>query len=52
MARNNLAIIAICDISKWVEGKPIYSNNSQDTSNFLFDEIVCRYGCPIVIRSD
>ena len=25
---NNLAIIAICGISKWVEGKTIRSNNS------------------------
>ena len=39
-------------MSKWVEAKPMYSNNSNETRNFLFDEIICRYGCPLIVRTD
>lgn len=47
-----MAIIAICGTSKWVEGRPIKTNNSIETSEFLWDEIICRYGAPVVITSD
>ena len=36
-----MAIVAICGTSKWVEAKPIHTNNSRETKDFLFDEIIC-----------
>lgn len=50
--KNNFVIMSICGTSKWVEGRAIATANSQDTSDFLFDQIICRYGCPQIIRSD
>lgn len=44
--------MAICGMTKWVEAKAIPTNNSKFTRDFLFDEIICRYGCPLTIRSD
>ena len=49
---NKLVVLAICGTTKWVEGKAIKTNNSMDTRNFLFDDIICRYGCPLIIHSD
>ena len=43
-----LAIIAICGMSKWVEVRSMKTNNSTKMRNFLFDKIICRYGCPIM----
>ena len=47
-----MAIIAICLVSKWVKARPIRSNNSRETSHFLYDNIICRYGTPLIIKSD
>ena len=41
---NKMAIIAICGNSKWVEARPMKSNSLAETSSFLYDEIICRYG--------
>ena len=47
-----MVCICVCAISKWIEARPLYTNNSTETRNFLFDEIICRYGSPLVIYSD
>lgn len=47
-----MAIIAICGTSKWVEGKAIHTNNATESRDFLWDDIICRYGTPLVIRTD
>ena len=39
-------------MTKWVEMKPIETANSFQVRDFLFDDLICRYGCPLVIRSD
>ena len=49
---NRLVVMAICGMTKWVEAKAIKSNNSEYTRDFLFNDIICRYGCPLCIRSD
>ena len=53
MARNGLdaVIVAICVFSKWVEAKMIQLN-SLNTAKFLHEEIVCRYGMPMAVRTD
>ena len=48
----NVAVIAICGTSKWVEGKAMFIANSNETRDFLWDDIICRYGCPVVIHND
>lgn len=48
----NMVVLAICTMSKWVEARQIHSNNSSETRDFLFDEIICRYGSPLVIYTD
>ena len=47
-----MVVIAICSISKWVEARVIYSNNLIETRDFLYDEIICRYGTPLVVKID
>ena len=47
-----MVVIAICSISKWVEACAILSNNSIETRDFLYDDIICRYGTPLVIKID
>ena len=47
-----MAVIAIYLVSKWVEARPIHSNNSRETSDFLYDDIICRYDTPLIIKSD
>ena len=47
-----MVVIAICSISKWVEARAIHSNNSIETRDFLYDDIICRYGTPLVIKTD
>ena len=44
--------MAIDGMTKWVEAKPIRSNNSTQTRDFLFNDIICRFGCPLIIRTD
>ena len=45
-------VVAICGMSKWVEARPMHSANSKETSDFLFDEIICRYGTPLIVCTD
>ena len=47
-----MAIIAIYGTSKWVEGRPIKTNNSKEAREFLFDDIIYRYGVPSAVRTD
>ncbi len=44
-----MVLSSMCCTSKWVEAKPIHSNNSKEAAEFLFDEIIARYGCPLVV---
>ena len=39
-------MLARDDLSEWVEGKAIPEANSYHVSKFLYEDIVCRHGCP------
>ena len=39
-------VLARDDLSGWVEGRAIDAANSFNVSKFLYEEVVCRHGCP------
>lgn len=45
-------ILAVDPFTKWVEARELSTLNSHNTTVFLHNEIVCRYGHPHGIRSD
>ena len=45
-------VIAIDAWTKWVEYRIITPLDSHETSRFLHEDIICRYGVPAVIRCD
>ena len=40
-------VIARCDLTGWVEGRALKENNSRNVAKFLFEDVVCRHGCPL-----
>ena len=47
-----MVCVCICAVSKWVEAIAMFTNNSSETRDFLFDEIICRYGTPLIVYTD
>ncbi|KAG1364824.1 hypothetical protein G6F61_013636 [Rhizopus arrhizus] len=46
-------IIAGIDyLTKYVEARPMRFQTSSEIALFLYDEIICRHGCPTIIVSD
>ncbi|KAG1398305.1 hypothetical protein G6F58_011349 [Rhizopus delemar] len=45
-------IAAIDYLTKYVEAKPIRFQTASEISLFLYEEIICRHGCPTIIVSD
>ena len=45
-------VFACDDLSGWVEGKMIKECNSENVSKFLFEDVICRHGCPMRIVMD
>jgi RNase H-like domain found in reverse transcriptase/Integrase zinc binding domain len=45
-------VLARDDLSGWVEGRAIDVANSFNVSKFLYEEVVCRHGCPRQIVLD
>ena len=39
-------------MSKWVKGRCIHTINSKEICTFLHDDIICRYGSPVIIRTN
>ena len=39
-------VLARDDLSGWVERRAIDAANSFNISKFLYEEVVCRHGCP------
>ncbi|MCO5604491.1 hypothetical protein L7F22_058658 [Adiantum nelumboides] len=50
--KNKYIIMATCYVSKWVEAKALPNNTAKSTAWFLYEHIICKYGCPIKIVSD
>jgi hypothetical protein len=45
-------IIAFEYLTKWVEEDPIDSCTKEKTTQFIYENIVKRFGCPLTIISD
>ncbi len=39
-------------MTKWAEAKSLPDKSSMQVAWFIYDEIICRYGCPAIIQSD
>ena len=39
-------VFARDDLSGWVEGRAIKSANSESVAKFLYEDVICRHGCP------
>ena len=49
----NRYIIVVTDYcTKWVEAKPLRDNTAASTTKFLYENIWCRFGCPIELVRD
>jgi len=49
---NHYIIVAMDYLTKWPEVKPVPSATAEQVSNFLYEDIICRHGCPNRILSD
>ena len=50
--RNRYIIVAIDYFTKWPEAKPLLRATAEATSDFIYNEIICRHGCPTYLVSD
>jgi hypothetical protein len=41
-----------CGMTSWVEGRPIKDENGKAIANWLFEDIICRWGCITEIVTD
>jgi len=41
----NYLVVARDDLSGWVEARALLSANSAAIADFLWEDVVCRYGC-------
>jgi hypothetical protein len=46
------AVFARDDLSGWTEGRALKENTSQAVAKFLFEDIICRHGCPLKVVMD
>ena len=49
---NQYILVAIDYCTKWVEAKPLRDNMTKATTKFLYQNIWCRFSCPIELVSD
>ena len=47
-----ILIVAVCAFSKWVEAGPLPHKRSATIARWFHNEVVCRYGSPMLVRSD
>ena len=49
---NPYILVATDYCTKWVEAKPLRDNTATSIGKFLYEHILCRFGCPIELISD
>lgn len=45
-------VVAIDHFSKWVEAKALEEADAQSISQFIYEDIICRHGVPVILTSD
>lgn len=50
--KHGMVVDARDSLSRWVEGRPLISENAQALGMFLLEDIICRWGCPQLIVTD
>ena len=41
-----------CALSNWMEGRPLRNENARSVGQWLFEDIICRWGCIVRIVTD
>lgn len=49
---NKYIIVAMDYLTKWPEAKPVKEATAQETVTFIYEDIICRHGCPGRILTD
>ncbi len=49
---NRYIVTCIDYMTKWTEAKPLPDKLARQVAWFLYEEIICWYGCPQIIQSD
>lgn len=45
-------VVAIDYFSKWSEARPLYDKTAVSVARFIYDDIICRHGCPRIQIND
>ncbi|GBB98404.1 hypothetical protein RclHR1_32140002 [Rhizophagus clarus] len=49
---NRYIIVAIDYMTKWPEARPVSRATAEETSQFIYKDIICHHGCPAKLLSD
>ncbi|GBC06079.1 hypothetical protein RclHR1_06610002 [Rhizophagus clarus] len=49
---NRYIIVAIDYMIKWPEARPVLCATAEETSQFIYEDIICRHNCPAKLLSD
>ena len=50
--KNQYIIVAVDYFTKWPEARAVKRSTAEETVKFLYEDIICRHGCPKKIISD